>query len=478
MRLLYTPTALRLPPALLFFSLLCTCVLASCTDDFEEINTNTNEPGTAPPSLLLPAVLFDFADLGVTQNYVFGNVIAQYTANYEFNDLDLYDWTSDGRFWGIYGILQDVEDIRDFGERTGDDNYYAVATILRAYGISLITDAYGDAPFSEAGKADAGVFAPVYDTQESIYSTLLLELEAANDRIDVSESIEGDLLYSGDMLNWRRFANSLRLRLLLRSSNVSDNGAEMQEILDNPGRFPIFENNEHDAVYRYSGVLPNLSPFSAPRGRAYDYYLGVPTTHLIGSLQDKADPRLEVWFDPRAGTDDEYLGTAPGQTLGNVGRPADFASKAAEFFDRSDRIGSMWLTAAEIQFILAEAAQLGLITGGAEEFYAEGVKLSFARWGLTLPEGYLSAAAPYSVDNLHEQKWLALYHNSVQAWHHWRRTGKPGFIMAGPGTVNGGEVPVRLMYPAIEQSVNMANYRAAAENIGGDNVNSRVWWDR
>lgn len=459
--------------------LLCTCVLASCTDNFEEINTNGNQPETVTGALLLPTALFDLADLGVNQNYGFGNTIGQYSANYEFNDLDLYDWTSDGRYWGIYGILQDVADIEDFGVRTGNANYEAVGIILRSYGVSVLTDVYGDVPYTEASRADEGIFAPAYDEQSAIYNNILTELKRASDLIDTNGSLSGDLLYNGDMTNWKRFANSLRLRLLLRSSDVQDNGTAMREIVDNPDRYPVFASNDQHAVYQYSGSLPNLSPYSAGRGRAYDYYLGIPTDHLIDLLKANNDPRLQAWFDPKPATT-EYLGTAPGQNLGDVGRPGDFASKAASFFNDPAKLNSPWLTAAETQFILAEAAEKGLIDGDAKTYYDRAVTLSFAQWGLEVPADFLATTAPYSADTevLAEQKWLALYHNSVQGWLSWKRTGKPSFITAGPGTVNGGKVPVRLMYPAIEQSVNAANYRAAADGIGGDNINSRVWWDR
>jgi hypothetical protein len=461
-----------------FTLLLCTCVLASCTDGFETINTNDNQPETVTPALLLPTVLFDLANLGVTENYNFGNTVGQYTANYEANDLDIYDWISDDRYWGIYGTLQDVEDIRRFGVDRQDANYEAVAIIIRSYGISLLTDVYGNVPFSEALRAEEGVFNPVYDAQEDIYEQLLADLKTANDLIDTEASISGDLLYGGDMMNWRRFANSLRLRLLLRSSDVREAAAEIAEIVNTPTRFPIFETNGQHAVYRYTGTLPNLSPLSVGRGRAYDYYLGIPTDHLIGLLRTNDDPRLAAWFDPKAGTDD-YIGIAPGQSLGDIGRPASFASKDAAFFGVADKITSPWLTAAEVRFLLAEAAAAGLIDGSARDYYDQGVTLSFGQWGLDVPADFLTVTAPYDANTevLAEQKWLAQYHNSVQGWLDWKRTGLPSFITAGPGTINNGEVPVRLMYPALEQSINAGNYQAAAVAIGGDNINSRVWWD-
>lgn len=451
----------------------------ACTDDFEELNTNNDQPESVSGALLLPTVIFNYADLMVNQNYAFGNTIGQYSANYEFNGLDIFNWNSDGRFWGIYSILQDVKDIELFGQITANPNYEAVAIIMQSFGVSILTDAYGDVPYTEATQAAEGVFAPVYDSQESIYQGLLTELERANGMIDVSGTIDGDILYGGDMMKWKKFANSLRMRLLLRSSGAQNNATAMQTIVSNPTQFPVFESNADNADYKYSGSLPNLSPYSAGRGRAYDYYLGIPTTHLINTLAANNDPRLQAWFDPVDGTTD-FLGTAPGQSLGDVGRPADFSTKAASFFDISNKISGIFMTYSELNFIMAEAAEAGMITGDAGAYYDQAVSASFDQWGVAMPADYLTTSAPYNAatEVLAEQKWVSLYHNSIQGWFNWKRTGLPSFIQAGPGTVNGGAFPVRIMYPALEQSVNAQNYTAAAAGIGGDNISTRVWWDK
>ncbi|MGB0521826.1 MAG: SusD/RagB family nutrient-binding outer membrane lipoprotein [Flammeovirgaceae bacterium] len=459
---------------------ICLTLLATaCTDGFDELNTNSNQAETVNASLLLPTVIIDYADLMVNQNYSFGNTIGQYATNYEFNDIDIFNWTSDDRFWPIYSILQDVKDIELVAQSTGHVNYEAIAIILESFGISILTDVYGDVPYREATQAIDGIFTPKYDEQQAIYQELLAELARANELIDVDGTVNGDILYGGDMMKWKKFANSLRLRLLLRSSKAQDNSAALQAIVNNPTQSPIFESNADNADYQYSGDLPDLSPLSTGRGRAYDYYLGIPTTHIIDRLKANNDPRLEEWFDPKAGTT-EYLGTAPGQSIGDVGRPDEFSSKAAAYFDVANKISGIFMTYSEVSFILAEAAESGLITGDAKTYYDAGVSASFDQWGVTMPADYLTSTAPYDANTevLAIQKWLSLYHNSLQGWLNWKRTGLPSFIAAGPGTVNDGKFPVRLMYPALEQSVNNQNYTAAAANIQGDNINSRVWWDK
>lgn len=450
----------------------------SCTEDFTEINTNTNQPETVSADLLLPTVIFNFSDLAVLQNNDFGHIIGQYTANYEFNNLDLFNWSSDGRYWGIYSQLQNIKEIENYGKNTSNPNYEAIAIILRAYGVSLLTDIYGDVPFTEAVQGDTKNFTPVYDSQESIYKALLADLEKANTIINTN-SVKGDILFGGDMTKWKKFGNSLRLRMLLRSSNKMDNSAAMSSIISDLATNPIISTNEDNAIYEYSGSLPNLSPYSVGRGRPYDYYLGVPTTHIINLLKENNDPRLMEWFDPKKETT-EYIGVAPGLTLKEVGRPINYASKAASYFDIANKMKGVFMTTSEVHFILAEAIERNIISGDAKMYYDKAVELSFEEAGVKMPDNFLTTTAPYNADNesLETQKWISLFHNPLQGWLTWKRNGLPSFIKAGPATTNNGEIPVRMMYPSIEQSVNKANYNAAVSKIGGDNINTRIWWDK
>ena len=454
-----------------------------CTKDFEELKIDKNQPEVVTPDFLLPSVIFNLADFSVSQSYGFGDIISQYAGNYEYNDLDIYRWEANGSFWELYDYLQDVKEIKGYSQENETPNYEAVALILEAYCFSMLTDAYGDVPYSEANQAEDGIFSPAYDSQEFIYGELLKKLEMANDLINTDESIQGDLLYMGNMSKWKKFGNSLRLRLLMRISNVQDVSAALKEIVENPVTFPIFESTADDAIYSYSGTTPNLSPYSEGRGREYEYFIAMPTSHLVNTLQDNNDPRLSAWIDLKANEDGtfEYIGVAPGQNLGDIGRAKDYSARDSSFFDEPSKIQSIFITFSEVNFILAEAAAKDLIDGAAKDYYESGVKASFDQWGVAMPDDFLTSTVAYDEndeDTFYEQKWLALYHTGTEAWFDWKRTGKPVFIEAGPGNINNDKVPVRIMYPSLEQSVNSANYTKASERIGGDNINSRVWWDK
>ena len=460
----------------------------TCTNDFEEINTNNNNPITASEDLLLPTVLLDLANLTVNQTYLFGEITGQYGARYQFNDIDLYQWGADDRFWSpLYSMLQDLKDIESLAKANGNPNYEAIAKILKSFIFSTITDAYGDVPMSEANKADEGILSPVYDSQEMIYDNLLLLLEEANSLIDLNITINGDRLYDGDMMKWKKFANSLRLRMLLRISNVRNVSMAMAEIVGNPSTYPVFETVNDDAAYQFSGVLPDVPIISEPGGgREFEYFLLIPTTHFINLLNQNNDPRLELWVSPRdcdlsdpGCVQDRTQGVAPGLLIGDIGDPSNYSRRAVEFFKSATLIKGIFMTYSELNFILAEARENGIIsTGSAQDYYNKGVMASFAQWGVTMPGDFLSTTVPYdnSTQRLYEQKWLALYHTGSETWYDWKRTGKPDFIQAGPATVNGGKVPVRLMYPSLEQSLNATNYNAAVSLMGGDNINASSWW--
>ncbi len=472
----------------IIYSMTFLVLLVACTKDFENINVNPNSPQTATEALLLPTVIFNLSNLLVNESHNFGEVTAQYGARYQFNDLDLYRWQPDDRFWSpLYAILQDLNDIEKIAVTNGNVNYQAIAKILKAYIFSLITDAYGDVPMSEANQAQEGITTPTYDTQQSIYQKLFTLLEEANTSIDLSVTVGGDRLYQGDMMKWKKFANSLRLRLLLHASNKLDVSAAMSEITNNPGTFPLFASNDDNAVYTYSGVLPDIAPVAAPGGgRGFEYFLNIPTTHFINTLHKNNDPRLDLWISPRdcdgsdpGCTPDNLQGLAPGQTTGDIGGASDYSRRAVAFFESATLIKGILMTYSELNFILAEAQEKGLIaTGSAQQYYNDGVTASFDQWGVAMPSDFLTTTIPYdnTTDRLYEQKWLALYHTGFEAWLDWKRTSKPSFIQAGPGTINNGNVPFRLLYPALEQSINAQNYNTAADAMSGDNINSSSWW--
>lgn len=454
----------------------------ACTDGFEDFNTNKNAPAKANADLLLPTIIFDIANITVNQSYVFNDIVSQYAGNYEYNDLDLFRWYADDRFWTpMYHILEDIKDLKASGEELKNENYKAVALVLESYIYSVITDSYGPAPMSEANKTVEGYVMPKYDSQEQIYTAIFAKLEEANSLFKTEKGIKGDILYSEDVMKWRKFANSLHIRLLMHISNVENVKERISKIINNPTTFPVFSSNDDNAIYEYSGSYPNISQVAAAGGgRAYDYFRPIPTTHFIKTLRKNNDPRLLLWVSPKEGTENRTLGVTPGINIGDIGRPAAYSRRSVTFFNSATQIKSILMTYSELNFLLAEAHEKDILTTGdnAKAYYEIAVKSSFEQWGVAMPVDFVSTTVPYNSnnENLYEQKWLALYHTGIEAWLDWKRNRKPSFLKAGVATVNNGKIPVRLKYPSLEASVNTENYQKASISIGGDNINSSAWW--
>jgi hypothetical protein len=212
------------------------------------------------------------------------------------------------------------------------------------------------------------------------------------------------------------------------------------------------------------------------------------------------DPRLQVFARPTpasAGTaNPQYVGVPNG--LDDVAAlqyngGANFMSRIGTAYyidgfgtptekDRDIARGII-MTYAELQFILAEAAQKGFITAkSAKEYYEEGVKASFNFYGLEVPAGYLQQAgvAFESGDALQligTQKWISLFYSGLESWFDWRRTDVPA-IIPGPANVNNNRVPVRFIYPGFEFSLNKENVEAAIVRQGPNDINTKVWWDQ
>jgi hypothetical protein len=494
----------------------------SCTEDFEEINSNPNSPELVPSSLLLPTVMRSTAGQVAGQAWGIGNVVMQYTAKIQFTNEDRYNWGPFGNPYGTYyNSMRDLNNIILISEPLGQKNYIGIAKVLRAFQFSFMTDAYGELPYSEATLAKEGVNYPVFDGQEAIYEGILKELREANELLgSSSEPVRGDIIFNGDISKWKKFANSLRLRVLLRISLRKDPSAEMQQILSNPDAFPIFTGNNDHAVLQHLPDVPNQHNLYTTRSGSFDEYR--LSRNMENALKDLNDPRLFAYAQP---TNDSGAGI--------IGDPEDYAGvpnglsdeEALQYSPSGDparggsnfisRVGFLWscnqctpianpigyqtilMNFSELQFILAEARERGYITtGSAEEYYLNGIQSSFGYYEsryrlvnlpqiadrLVIGSDYLSqekvaytGTQEEKFEKIGTQKWLSLFFSGLENWYDWRRTGYPE-IFPGPAAFE-TEVPRRFMYPSSVQALNEDNYNAAIARQGADNILTRVWWD-
>jgi hypothetical protein len=472
----------------------------ACDKDFEEINTNPNVPNTVTPDLLLPNIIRSSVNEVMSTAWSYGNSLMQYTAKIQFVNEDRYQWGEVNGIWNtMYANLRDVNNIYTTAEKAGQSNYMGIALVMKSWMMSVLTDSYGDVPYSEAIQGKNKVYFPKFDTQEEIYNGILSDLQKANELLgSTPESVSGDILYGGDVAKWKKLANSLRLRYLMRISNRRNVAADMQAIVSNPATTPVFGGKSDNAALQYLPTVPNQFPLYTSR-------IGSVNEHRLSkTLGDKLmalnDPRLQVFARPTpasAGTaNPQYVGVPNG--LDDVAAlqyngGANFMSRIGTAYyidgfgtptekDRDIARGII-MTYAELQFILAEAAQKGFITAkSAKEYYEEGVKASFNFYGLEVPAGYLQQAgvAFESGDALQligTQKWISLFYSGLESWFDWRRTDVPA-IIPGPANVNNNRVPVRFIYPGFEFSLNKENVEAAIVRQGPNDINTKVWWDQ
>jgi len=473
-----------------------TLTVSGCTSEFKDMNVNPNAPVDVTPGLLLPNIIRTPINNMMDNAWSYGNIVIQHTAKRQFVNEDRYLWGDVSGPWNSgYSTLRDVRNMINAAEVAGQSNYVGVGLIMRSYIFSQLTDLYGDIPYTQAVKASEGIVLPSYDTQESIYTSMLADLKKANTILgSTNESIDGDILYSGNITKWKKFANSLSLRLLMRISGKKNVQAQFSEIINNPSQFPIFENNADNAALTYLAAFPNQFPQATNRVGSFKEFTLSKT--LADSLNAYQDPRISVFGRPTeesASTSNPlYAGLPNGMSdvdalnYGNNGRAISY-------------VGTLWfeecitakgikiakgvmMTYPELQFILAEAAQKGLISGTALTFYENGVKASFEYFDTKMPDTYLtqsgvSLSSGNPLVKIATQKWISLFYHSMESWADWRRSGLPE-LKPGQSNLNGDRIPSRFLYPLSEQALNATNLSAAISRQGADDINTKIWWDK
>jgi hypothetical protein len=446
-------------------------------------------------------------------------------------------------------ILKLVEGAIGLADKRGSTTHKGIFKIFRSLLFSFMTDFYGDIYYSEALKGREGILYPKYDKQADIYAGLLKELDEANTMIkEGTEPISAtyDLMYAGDKVKWQKFANSLKLRLLMRASKkLGEAGAQIAAIVNNPSATPIFTSNDDNAAIPFIGTTSENSWKGGRLNWDYtEFDRRRPAKTLADKLNSLNDPRLPIWIAPvekpwtsnRAQdgvtfSTTDANGYTDESTWEYIDRSnPDIAAQASNILD-SNKIytgfiagmygdypygnGNYQVTSAgiygnfkvsrfsqlfrenvhpllratiinsdEVQFILAEAAVKGLITGDADTYYREGITLSMKRW--SIPD---SKTTPYLAqaditlpgDNngklvkIADQKWLALFTVAAETYLDIRRTQLPNIFNNGLLTTY--PFPLRFIYPGAELGQNVDAYNAGVAGLSPavDNQFSKIW---
>jgi len=506
---------------ILKYLLVTSALLASggCGKDFGDINVDPNNPREVPADLLLigaEKLLAEHVYCGLGDNIrglAFAELLSQAWAQNNYTEITRYlirGEETNGLYRHLYaGVLMDLADIeRILLEKPGLDplengNKLAVARVLRVYTLQLLSDMFGPIPYGEAlhGASDR---TPAYVSQREVYFSLIGELKAAIQIMDVGHSGFGpaDMIYQGDMQAWSRFAHALMIRIALRMADVEPDSSR---VLFEKFAAGAFSSVDHNACFRFLANAPNNSPLHQQYIERGATDQGLSNILIDKTLKPLNDPRLAVWAEPAANTG-AFAGRPYGQTaddaasdeVGNYSLPSGAGTllSGSSQFNQYDVMrpdfSACLLSYSEQCFSFAEAAERGWSAGAsAASWYTLGIEAALAEWGITDPETistflsqdavrYESAPGTWQ-QKIGVQKWLALFMQGFQAWSEWRRLdfdkleAPVGGMLIDLGSA---VAPLRLVFPGNEQSLNAPNYQQALQLLGGpDALNTRVWWD-
>ncbi len=458
-------------------------IAVSCDKDFETVNTDPNNPTVIPAHLLLGNIIRTNQNTiyGMQQGGDMGMCWGQHVSKVQYNSEARYiprRGAIDGIWDNLYSaVISDAKSMYDLADAEGNDNLKGASLVLRANAYQLLVDLYGPVPFSQA--INPTITKPAYDSGEDVYAGILEMLDEAVGLFSPNGGeipASSDLLYGGDSSKWKKFANSLKFKVLMRSGNTSG----LQALASGGG---MFASNDDSAQLAYTSNDPDANPIyeTIVFSTRSEYKVSEP---LVETLRSLNDPRLEVYASPNASG--VYLGKPagyidlPNDALGFT--YANISPLGDKYLDPT--LPGVFMSYAQLQFLLAEAANEGMISGGVASalgYYEEGIRASFAFNGLDAT-GYLAqpnltfTTQADARQKIATQEWLALYGQGFETWIEWRRTGFPVLMPAFEGDID--EIPSRLYYPTTETSLNGANYDAAVSTLNnGDELTSKVFWD-
>jgi len=469
-------------------------VFAQCSSDLEGLNENGKAFTDVPGEMLMSNAQRELADQLVNTN-VNNNVFrlfAQQWSEAQYTDESRYNIITRSipeRHWNIMyrDILKDfdqaainieAEEILNvsagqFAEDTAiKANKLAIIQIQETLAWQILVDTFGDIPYTEA--LDIENINPSYTDDEAIYTSIIDNLNSALDALDPTYGSFGDqdLYYGGDVESWVTLGNSLKLRLGMHLADVNPTLAAqlVSEAADD-----VILTNEQNATITYFTTTPNTNPLwvDLVQSKRKDF---VPADTFVDVVNELEDPRRPIFLsDPVNG---EFIGAPYGDNI----TYNDYSHLGALFY--TPDLEGVIFDAVEGNFLLAEAVERGFITGVAADYYNDAITASMVYWGVSEVDAatylaqpsvaYATAEGNYK-QKIGIQKWIGLYNRGFEAWTEFRRLDYPQ--LEAPEQSRFDAVPLRFTYPVIEQNLNNSGYSAAASAIGGDELDTPIFWD-
>jgi len=463
--------------------------LFGCTDNFKEFNTDSKSPSQVPAGTLFAnstVALFDFMTTpNVNQNNL--RLWAQQWAQTTYPDESNYELIQrdvNKRTWDTFYATV-IKDANEAKKIIADDAFLsaedktastALTDVIEVFAYHILVDIFGDIPYSEALSIEN--LTPKYDKAADIYQSLISRLDGAITNLNGSSGLGSyDLVYNGDLTKWRKFANSLKLRLAIRMADSND--AMAKSMAEEAVADGVFTSIDDDFQLAYESSTPNTNPLwvSLVQSGRSDFVCANTIADYMNELED---PRRQLYFSEPF---DSATGGLIGGIYGDSNSPTPFSHAGANQVDPT--FPGTILDFSEVNFLLADAAERGYNVGGsAEDFYNAGIEASILEWGGNADHvaAYLeNEKVAYSTadgnwkQKIAMQKWLALYNRGFEAWTTYRMYDSPEMNVAvGAGTTP----PMRYSYPVTEFSLNKTNVEAAIDAIGGtDDTFKKIFWD-
>jgi len=495
-------------------------LIFSCDKNFEEINTNEVDPTSASvdPIFLLNNAIINTSnsnaqliyDMGIVQQIISPNSGVLTGANYnqENREFAQQHWTK------LYeNVIKNTGDIKaqlSVEDATDRPNLLNMTRLVEALAFMVLTDEHGDVPYFEAGKGVSDqIVLPAYTPQEEIYKDLINVVRNAT--VDLSNTAppeNGEVMYSGDVDKWKRFGNSLLLRLGMRLTEVDLALAE--QTVKEAFAGGVMQANDDNYVIRHDSNYTNDAGVTLNATEANNYYM---TEFFVNYLKDMNDPRLESiavrYIGATSGPEQipEIGSTAPDDQIGmpigydnsTIGGVATSMNLASFYdFTQVDRYRFIKQTApmfmvthSQTQLLLAEAAVRGWVSGDTGDYFQEGVRAHMEQMASydpvsAIPEADIDAylaANPFDAGNaleqINNQYWVSSFLNGPEAFANFRRSGFP-VLTPNPYPAQDitGDFINRITYPTDEIATNNENLSAAVARMGPDNLDTKVWWDK
>lgn len=476
------------------FFLLSTIAAVSCRKNITDLNINPTRPTTVASGNLFSNASINLADRMASTNVNTNNfrLFVQYWTETIYRDETRYNLNqrsiSDDWWAEFYrDIIKDLDEASKQVDKETElaageaANRKAINEILTVYSYYTLVTTFGDIPYTQA--LDIDNLQPQYDNAADVYAKISARLDAALTSLDPASPAYGsaDLILNGDVDGWKRFGNSLKMRMGMLLADVDPATAQTMVLAAAPN---VIASNDENIKMRYLASPPNTNPVweDLVQSGRHDFVAAKP---FVDTLLAYNDPRLPFYFNKDITTDSFYIGQKPG-----VGATFNRFSAPSSTLSQPEFPHTLF-SYAEMEFFKAEAIERGFAVGGtAEEHYNNAIDASIEEWGGTADVAgnyrsqpsvkYTTAAGDYK-EKIGVQSWIALYNRGYEAWTQWRRLDYPKLTVPTGALFSDGEVPAvitRMTYPVVEQNLNKGSYEKAASAVGKDQITQKLWFDK